>query len=179
MCKGTMGSTTLITGGVRSGKSSYALSCAEKDPGIKAFVATAVPFDNEMVERARNHQIERGNRFITIEEPYELSKAILELNTTIRTVVVDCLTVWLGNLFYKFENNIEPINAAIHEFIISLKKSSADLYLVTNEVGWGIVPDNKLSRDFRDCNGLMNQKVASCADNVILCISGIPMKIKG
>lgn len=179
MYKGTMGSTTLITGGVRSGKSAYVLSCTEQCQETKAFIATAVPFDNEMAERVKNHQIERGNRFVTIEEPYDLAKAILELNTSINTVIVDCLTVWLGNLFYKFENDLDQINKAIDEFINSLSRSHADLYLVTNEVGWGIVPDNKLSRCFRDCNGLMNQKIASFAEKVILCACGIPLKMKG
>jgi adenosylcobinamide kinase / adenosylcobinamide-phosphate guanylyltransferase len=174
-----MGSITLITGGVRSGKSAYALSCTEQCHDIKAFIATAVPFDNEMAERIKNHQIERGNSFLTIEEPYDLAKAILELNSSIKIAIVDCLTVWLGNLFYKYENDLELINKSIDEFIRCLSKSHADLYLVTNEVGWGIVPDNKLSRCFRDLNGLMNQKIALLAKIVILCACGIPIKMKG
>lgn len=174
-----MGSITLITGGVRSGKSAYALSCTDKYQEIKAFFATAVPFDDEMSERVKNHQIERGNRFLTIEEPYDLAKAVLELNISIKIVIVDCLTVWLGNLFFKYENDLDFINNAIDEFIKSLSRSHADFYLVTNEVGWGIVPDNKMSRCFRDLNGLMNQKIASFAETVILCACGIPIKMKG
>jgi adenosylcobinamide kinase/adenosylcobinamide-phosphate guanylyltransferase len=174
-----MGTITLITGGVRSGKSAYALSCATPKDGIKAFIATAIPFDSEMETRITNHRLERGDSFVTIEEPYDLSKTVQELNPTITVVVIDCLTVWLGNLFYKHENEIELINTTIDAFITSLQKCHADIIMVTNEVGWGIVPDNRLSRDFRDCNGLMNQKIAKCADCVIMCVCGLPMKLKG
>ncbi len=173
-----MGKITLITGGVRSGKSAYALSCAEVYSGKKAFIATAVPFDSEMEARVKNHQFERGDRFLTVEEPYEIYNSVSEVNDSIAVAVIDCLTVWLGNLFYKYDSNIEIINSEIDKFVYSIKKSTIDFYIVTNEVGWGIVPDNELSRSFRDCNGFMNQKVAACADNVYLCTCGIPLKIK-
>lgn len=173
-----MGKTTLITGGVRSGKSAYALCCAEEYSGEKAFIATAVPFDSEMKERVKKHQFERGNRFLTVEEPYELYKSISAMNDSIAVIVIDCLTVWLGNLFYKYNNDVKIINEEIEMFVCSIKQSKIDFYIVTNEVGWGIVPDNELSRSFRDCNGFMNQKMAACADNVYLCTCGIPLKIK-
>jgi adenosylcobinamide kinase/adenosylcobinamide-phosphate guanylyltransferase len=173
-----MGKITLITGGVRSGKSAYALSCAEVYSGKKAFIATAVPFDTEMEERVKNHQSERGNRFTTIEEPYDLHKSVSELDDSITVAVIDCLTVWLGNLFYKYNSDITIINSEIDKFIHNISKSNVDMYIVTNEVGWGIVPDNKLSRSFRDCKGFMNQKIATCADNVFLCTCGIPLKVK-
>jgi adenosylcobinamide kinase / adenosylcobinamide-phosphate guanylyltransferase len=174
-----MGKITLITGGVRSGKSAYALSRATSGDGTRAFIATAIPFDSEMETRVVNHKLERGDAFLTIEEPYDLTKAIQNLSPAITVAVIDCLTVWLGNLFYKHESEIEMINKIIDAFIISLQRCHADIIMVTNEVGWGIVPDNKLSRDFRDCNGLMNQKIAKCADNVILCTCGLPMQLKG
>lgn len=174
-----MGKITLITGGVRSGKSAYALACASATCGTKAFIATAIPFDIEMEERARNHQLERGDVFVTIEEPYDLPKAISGLNDEVKAVVVDCLTVWLGNLFYKHENDLDIIKSSVDQLISSFNSCHADIYMVTNEVGWGIVPDNKLSRLFRDYNGLLNQKVASRADEVIVVICGIPSKIKG
>ena len=174
-----MGTITLITGGVRSGKSSYALSCAASKNGIKAFIATAIPFDSEMETRVVNHKLERGDSFVTIEEPYNLSKAIQDLNAATSVAVIDCLTVWLGNLFYKHENEIDYINETIDLFVNNLQKSRIDIIMVTNEVGWGIVPDNRLSRDFRDCNGLMNQRIAKCANSVILCACGLPVKLKG
>jgi adenosylcobinamide kinase / adenosylcobinamide-phosphate guanylyltransferase len=179
MYKEFMGKITLITGGVRSGKSAYALLCTSAVSGMKEFIATAIPFDSEMEERARNHQLERGDAFVTIEEPYDLPKAISGLHGDIQAVVVDCLTVWLGNLFYKHENELDFIKLNIDQLIGSFNDCHADIYMVTNEVGWGIVPDNKLSRLFRDYNGLMNQKIASRADEVVVVTCGIPSKIKG
>lgn len=173
-----MGAVTLVTGGVRSGKSSFALSYAQNKDGLKTFIATAVPFDNEMEIRIKNHQSERGESFVTIEEPYELADAVKSVNPEHSIAVIDCLTVWLGNLFYKFDSDTNRINLSIDNLITALENSGNEIIIVTNEVGWGIVPENKLSREFRDTNGFMNQRIAKIAKHVILCVSGIPVTIK-
>ncbi len=170
---------TLVTGGVRSGKSSFAVSYAKNKDGRKVFIATAVPFDDEMRKRAENHRLERGELFVTVEEPYELADAITRVHSLYTITVVDCLTVWMGNLFYKYEQNTGLISAEIDKLIMALSGVQSEIIIVTNEVGWGIVPENKLAREFRDMNGLLNQKVAAIADYVILSVSGIQINIKG
>jgi adenosylcobinamide kinase/adenosylcobinamide-phosphate guanylyltransferase len=170
---------TLVTGGVRSGKSRFALSYAQSKDGYKMFIATAVPFDDEMKIRVDNHRRERGELFETVEEPYELAAAITGVHPRYSITVVDCLTVWMGNLFYKYEQNPGQINTEIDKMIMALNSVQSEIIIVTNEVGWGIVPENKLAREFRDMNGLLNQKVAAVADNVILSVSGVQINIKG
>jgi len=170
---------TLVTGGVRSGKSKCALSYAQSKDGSKLFIATAVPFDDEMRIRVENHRLERGESFETVEEPYELATAISQVHSKYSITVVDCLTVWMGNLFYKYEQNSGKINVGIEQLIMALNSTQSEIIIVTNEVGWGIVPENKLAREFRDMNGLLNQRVAAVADNVILSVSGIQINIKG
>jgi adenosylcobinamide kinase/adenosylcobinamide-phosphate guanylyltransferase len=174
-----MGKITLVTGGVRSGKSRCALSYAQSKDGTKLFIATAVPFDDEMKTRVDNHRLERGKLFETVEEPYDLASAIALAGSRYSIAVVDCLTVWMGNLFYKYEQNLGLIYSEIDRFITALSNAQSEVIIVTNEVGWGIVPENKLAREFRDMNGLLNQKVAAVADNVILSVSGIQINIKG
>jgi len=173
-----MGSITLVTGGVRSGKSSFALSYASEKRGTKTFIATAIPFDDEMKARVDTHKKERGESFITVEEPYDLSQAVLSVKEDITIAVIDCLTVWLGNLFYKYDSDMGKIKAAIDNFVNALQNCHVEIIMVTNEVGWGIVPENKMAREFRDCNGFLNQRIAKIADHVILCVSGIPVTIK-
>jgi adenosylcobinamide kinase / adenosylcobinamide-phosphate guanylyltransferase len=174
-----MGKITLVTGGVRSGKSRFALSYAQSKDGNKMFIATAVPFDDEMKIRVDNHRRERGELFETVEEPYELAAAITSVDSRYSITVVDCLTVWMGNLFYKYEQNPGQIYTEIDRLVMALSRVQSEIIIVTNEVGWGIVPENKLAREFRDMNGLLNQKVAAVADNVILSVSGIQINIKG
>jgi adenosylcobinamide kinase/adenosylcobinamide-phosphate guanylyltransferase len=173
-----MGNITLITGGVRSGKSSFALEQVKSFSGKKFFLATAVPFDSEMQQRVVNHKAERGSDFTTIEEPCNIVKSLNELDDD-TVVVIDCLTVWLGNLFYQNNNNLEIISEEIQLFCDYLSRCEQTIVMVTNEVGWGIVPDNALARDYRDLSGKMNQKVAAVSHTVYLCVSGLPLKIKG
>jgi adenosylcobinamide kinase / adenosylcobinamide-phosphate guanylyltransferase len=170
---------TLLTGGVRSGKSSLALEMANRSPGKKAFIATAVAIDPEMKQRIEKHRESRGRNFTTIEEPYDLARALSCLDASVSTVVIDCLTVWLGNLFFKYSENEKQVLEQVELFKKSLEKSSHDCIIVTNETGWGIVPENELSRKFRDVAGYVNQAIARIADEVFLLCSGIPMQIKG
>ncbi len=166
----------LITGGSRSGKSSYALKAAEKYKN-KVFLATASVCDNEMKKRVAAHQKERGNSFVTIEEPLNPAEAIKNLPENTDVVLLDCLTVWQGNLLYKYNDKFFDY-PEIADFLEVLKKPPTNIIIVTNEVGSGIVPENAMSRKFCDMAGKTNQQVAAIADSVVLVVCGIPVVIK-
>lgn len=174
-----MATITLITGGARSGKSRFAQETAETYPGERLFIATAQPFDREMEVRIAKHREERANRFTTMEAPFDLAAAVRNVSAASRIIVVDCLTVWLGNLLFRYENDEAAIAAAIAEFTESIDNVAIDTLIVTNEVGMGIVPENALARRFRDLSGKLNSTVARRADNVYLCVCGLPMAVKG
>ena len=167
---------TLVTGGVRSGKSRYALeSTVSYDR--KAFVATAVPLDEEMRERIAKHETERGDAFLTVEEPIDIGRAVNSLPKDIDVAVIDCVTVWLGNLMHRYGPGRDTFSE-IESFLEALRNPSCDLTVVTNEVGMGIVPENSMARRFRDMAGNLNRTMANAADEVVLLVSGIPMVIK-
>ncbi|MEW6220189.1 MAG: bifunctional adenosylcobinamide kinase/adenosylcobinamide-phosphate guanylyltransferase [Thermodesulfobacteriota bacterium] len=170
---------TLVLGGARSGKSAFVLETAGRLPGRKAFVATAQAGDQEMAERIRRHQADRGPTWETVEEPLALAARLKALAGTHAVAVVDCLTVWLGNLLCQPaapDPEPEPMLAA---FVASLAElGHLQLFLVANEVGMGIVPDNPLARRFRDLAGWLNQKVAARADAVYLVAAGLPLRLK-
>lgn len=174
-----MSSITLITGGARSGKSSFALSLGVQDYSKRVFIATALPVDQEMKERISRHREDRGDRFHTIEEPVELSKALSRLPNGTDVVVVDCLTVWLGNLYLHFQEAEEKVRREIDAFLDHLDHPACDLILVTNEVGWGIVPVNPLARSYRDMAGYLNRRVAEKSEKVYMLCCGIPLTLKG
>ena len=170
-----MSNVTLVTGGARSGKSSFAMQRA-LTYADRAFIATAIPFDDEMNSRIAKHREERADRFTTIEEPVKLASAIESIPDNCEVAIIDCLTVWLGNLIY--DENVDAESETEH-LLTAIEASACDLIIVSNEVGMGIVPDNGLARKFRDMAGMLNQKVAAAADNVVLVASGIPVFIKG
>jgi len=174
-----MGKITLITGGARSGKSAFALSLGLQHYSKRAFVATAVPFDREMKERISRHREQRGDQFQTIEEPLELPRVLADLPSGIEVVVVDCLTVWLGNLYHHFQDTEEKVQVQVDVFLDHLDQPVCDLILVTNEVGWGIVPENPLARSFRDMAGYLNRRVAQKAACAYMLCCGIPLSLKG
>ena len=166
----------LITGGARSGKSTFAEDLACRlcpDSSRRCYIATAEAFDDEMRKRIRLHRQRREGKFYTVEVPLELGKAISENSCRADVILVDCLTVWTGNLLHygKLEEKERLLDA--------LSKASCDVILVTNETGMGIVPDNALSREFRDQAGFINQAVAGAADTVVLMVCGLPMFVKG
>lgn len=171
-----MPQVTLLTGGARSGKSAHALELASAY-GRRAFIATAEPFDNEMRLRIARHQDERGADFETIEEPVELAGAVHRAAARADVAVVDCLTVWLGNLMHRHgaEREVYP---EIEELEAALQAPPLDLILVTNEVGMGIVPVDAFTRRYRDLLGGLNRRIAVAADKVVFLVSGIPMVIK-
>jgi len=174
-----MGKITLITGGARSGKSAFALSLGLQNYSKRVFVATAVPFDREMKERISRHKEERGDQFHTIEEPIELPRVLTELPGGIEVVVVDCLTVWLGNLYHHFQGEEEKVRVKVEALLGQMDHPACDLILVTNEVGWGIIPENPLARSFRDMAGFLNRRVATKAATAYLLCCGLPLTLKG
>jgi adenosylcobinamide kinase/adenosylcobinamide-phosphate guanylyltransferase len=169
----------LIIGGCRSGKSRHALELATQVAGPESiFIATCAPGDNEMQERIRRHQRERNQRWKTVEVPLRLPEAINDHSRKANVIVVDCLTLWLSNLILE---NDDPrrIEGQVHELTQSLAAAPCSIFLVSNEVGTGIVPENRLARLFRDAAGIANQKVAAGADKVVWMVAGIPVTIKG
>jgi adenosylcobinamide kinase/adenosylcobinamide-phosphate guanylyltransferase len=168
-----------VIGGCRSGKSTYAMQTAEKMAAEqKVFIATCVPQDDEMKRRVARHQKERSQNWVTVEAPLDLPQAIRQNSRTADVILVDCLTLWVSNLLMESEdeNNIEE---TISQFINALEKAACPIVLVSNEVGTGIVPENRLARQYRDIIGLVNQAVAKTAGKVIWMVAGIPVTIKG
>ena len=175
-----MGKVVLITGGARSGKSRYAMELAGGHEGGRVYIATAEPVDADMRGRIEKHKEERGEMFTTIEEPLDLAGALGSVPEGAGVAVVDCLTVWLGNLMHHHcEGEGEGELPGVAEFLEILGAPPCDLILVTNEVGMGIIPENRLARSYRDTLGRLNQEVARRAGQVVLMVSGLPVAIKG
>jgi adenosylcobinamide kinase/adenosylcobinamide-phosphate guanylyltransferase len=164
----------LIGGGSRSGKSRFALDYARRCGEPRAFIATAELFDEEMKARALAHGKEREGEFTTFEEPLDLARTTREASTRHRAIVIDCLTLWLSNLM----REAREIESELSRFLVAAAESTATVVAVTNEVGCGIVPDNELSRRFRDEAGRMNQRVASAAGEVYWTVFGIALRLK-
>ncbi len=168
---------TLIVGGCKSGKSNHALATAEKYGQRQFFFATCVPCDHEMQDRVARHQQERGNRWRTIEVPMDLPGALAGHGNEGNVILVDCLTLWITNLLMKNETR-EAVEVSLQRLVTALGLVSCPVVLVANEVGCGIVPENRLARLFRDLAGMANQKIAAVADHVVWTVAGIPVKIK-
>ena len=168
---------TLVTGGSRSGKSRYAMELA-LEWERRVFIATAQVTDGEMEERIERHRRERGDLFVIVEEPLDLAGAIGSLPLDTGVALVDCLTVWLGNLFHHL-GDVDLESPQIGAFLEVLEDPPCALILVTNEVGMGLIPPDALSRRFRDVAGLLNQEVARRAHRVVFTVCGIPMVVKG
>ncbi|HXV81386.1 MAG TPA: bifunctional adenosylcobinamide kinase/adenosylcobinamide-phosphate guanylyltransferase [Candidatus Binatia bacterium] len=166
----------LVTGGARSGKSRYAERRAQEMGGRPLYVATAEPKDEEMVQRIAEHRQRRGVQWRTIEEPLELSKALLAQVGKTDCALVDCLTLWISNLLIQHDEKYAT--KKVEELIEQLPHLDFHLVFVTNEVGSGIVPDNPLARNFCDVAGWTNQRVARVANEVILMVAGMPIIAK-
>ena len=177
-----MSRTIFITGGARSGKSGFAEKLAGSVGEQLCYLATAQMLDGEMEERIRRHQKRRGTGWRTVEEPIHLSQALARCDGQYQAILVDCITLWLSNLFFKYEESGEDIEASILEDVQRLKTTLhgmvTPVILVSNEVGMGIVPDNALARLFRDIAGKVNQTLAVNANEAHVVISGIPLKLK-
>src|SRR5271155_1171848 len=173
-----MARVTLITGGVRSGKSSQAIALAIAHPGSRRFfVATAEPRDDEMSARTESHRAARSSDFETIEEPLALGVALQALADRADVAVLDCLTLWVANLMDRGFDD-DAIAADSEALAAALTQLPYDVIVVTGEVGWGIVPDNPAARRFRDLLGWTNQKIAQVAERVLLMAAGYPLRLK-
>ena len=164
----------LITGGARSGKSRYAEELALSLSKNPVYVATAHVWDEEFRERVKKHQERRGPEWTNIEEEMLLSRHDL----TGRVAVIDCITLWCTNYFFQMQEVDTALEALKAEFDKFTAKDATYIF-VTNEIGMGGVSDNAVQRKFTDLQGWMNQYVASKADEVILMVSGIAVKVKG
>jgi len=160
----------LITGGERSGKSTYAMRIALERGTRRAFVATAEPFDDEMRARIKRHREERGSLFETIEEPVDVP-AVLRRCASYDVVLIDCMTTWLGNLMHYQRDTL----AMKDELLASV---SGNEVFVTNEVGMGIIPLDASTRLYVEELGRLNAALAQRADQVIFMVAGLPLVLK-
>lgn len=179
---------TLITGGARSGKSTFAEEMAKKSAGSVLFVATATASDTEMAERIKKHRAGRPGTWVTLETSSNIGAVIEGEIANYETIVIDCLTLLANNVFCRHldasgeltdpERAEADCYSEINALLAVVRKSNARFIIVTNEVGEGIVPANRISRIYRDVLGKLNQKVAKEADTVYLMVAGIPLKVK-
>ncbi len=165
---------TFIIGGARSGKSRFALELAASLPGKKAYLATAQAYDREMAERIAKHRAERSSNWTTFEEPLAIPALVEKTAQDYEVLLLDCLTLWLSNLLLAEKD----LAAEVNSLLSAISAVSGSLFIVSNEVGQGIVPDNALARRFRDLSGQVNQAVAAAAQEAYLIAAGIPLKIK-
>jgi adenosylcobinamide kinase/adenosylcobinamide-phosphate guanylyltransferase len=168
----------LITGGARSGKSRYALALAQAESVPRIFLATCEPFDQQMKDRIRRHKKERTGDFKTLEEPLYLARALASVPAKTQVVVIDCLTVWLNNLFFHFAKRPSMIDRQQALFLKALKAAPFAVIMVTNEIGCGVIADNALTRSYTDALGRLNQKIAAHSDEVVWMVCGLPQSIK-
>lgn len=164
---------TFILGGARSGKSRHAEMMIESLAPPWTYIATAQAFDGEMHERIRDHRMRRGANWQTVEAPLDLGAAIAALPAG-RPLLIDCLTLWLTNVMLAGQD----VESASRDLADLLSRPRGPWFVVSNEVGLGIVPDNALARQFRDAAGRLNQMVAGKADAVLFMVAGLPMKVK-
>lgn len=174
--------TIFITGGARSGKSKFAEKLAAGYGAPMGYLATAQPLDEEMGQRIRTHQERRGDTWQTIEEPLHLPQTLAANDGIFNVILIDCLTLWLSNLLLLYEDLGEESESRIMDDVqrlaATLRSMTTPVIIVSNEVGMGIVPENRLARLFRDIAGQANQIVASAAGEAWLVASGIPLNLK-
>lgn len=167
-----------VIGGCRSGKSRHALELADEFKQKKIFIATCVPQDEDMKMRVLRHQEERGENWNPLEIPVKIPEAIAHVSSTADIILVDCLTLWVSNLLLE-SASIDFVMEHAKHLEQAVKKSNCPVIFVSNEVGTGIVPENRLARLFRDAAGFVNQKMARVCDQVVWMVAGIPVTIKG
>lgn len=170
---------TFVVGGCRSGKSGHAQRLAEAASSrLRVYIATCIPHDEEMKDRVARHRGDRDRTWRTVEAPIELPAAVTAASNSGNVVLVDCLTLWTTNLLLSPEAS-PRIPRYIEELESALNRAAGPVILVSNEVGAGIVPENRLARLFRDVMGTVNQRIAAAADEVVWTVAGIPVTIKG
>ncbi|OHV81698.1 bifunctional adenosylcobinamide kinase/adenosylcobinamide-phosphate guanylyltransferase [Rhizobium sp. LCM 4573] len=169
------GHAILVLGGARSGKSAFSEKLA-RDSGLERhYLATGRAFDEEMRERIARHREDRGEGWTTHEVPLDLVSHLAAIDQPGRVILVDCLTLWITNLMME-GRDIDATGAELAELIGRL---SSRLILVSNEVGLGIVPENRMAREFRDHAGRLHQRIAVVADEVFFVAAGLPLRMKG
>lgn len=171
----------LITGGVRAGKSDYAQRLGQKLGGdAVTFIATARVEDEDMRFRIARHRAERPTGWTTVESPLKVQVAVREAATEV--ILLDCLTMFCSNIMLAgssgHEAMVDAVDQAVGELLVAIDERKGKMIVVTNEVGWGVVPASDLGRWFRDALGLANQRLAAMADEVVLLVSGIPVQVK-
>ncbi len=166
--------TTLVLGGARSGKSAFAGKLIGDSGLSRVYLATATAEDDEMRSRIAHHRAQRGDGWITVEEPLALVDALTREATHGRAVLVDCLTLWLSNLMFA-ERDPEVEGHRLTRFLGGVK---SPVVLVSNEIGLGLVPETPLGRSFRDAQGRLNQIVAAAVPNVVFIAAGLPLWLK-
>jgi len=166
--------STLVLGGARSGKSTFAERLM-RDSGLSCtFIATATAGDEEMHARIARHRADRNQAWRTIEEPFAIADVLARESTADRAILVDCLTLWLSNLMHAGKN----VEAETQNLLAAIGQSKSTLMLVSNEVGLGIVPETPLGRRFRDEQGRLNQLIAAVMPNVVMIAAGLPLWLK-
>jgi adenosylcobinamide kinase/adenosylcobinamide-phosphate guanylyltransferase len=165
---------TLVLGGAASGKSGFAESLVLKGGDCPTYIATAQVYDDEMAQKVANHRQMRGTSWLTIEEPLHIAD-VLRTAPAGQPVLIDCATLWLTNLILA-DHDVTAQSAALLEAATS---TANPVVIVSNEVGQGIVPDNALSRRFRNAQGRLNQQIAARADLVVAVMAGLPLPLKG
>ena len=171
---GSLPHLTLVIGGARSGKSTFAEGLVTASRAPRRYIATAEAWDDEMRERITRHRQDRGAAWATVEAPLDLAAALAEARAE-EAVLVDCATLWLTNHLLADHDLIEESG----RLLAALSACSAPVVIVTNETGWGIVPENALARRFRDEQGRLNQRLAAASALVVTVIAGLPMVLKG
>ncbi len=169
------GAKILITGGVNSGKSDHALQIGDSFPGDKIFVATAQPLDENMRSRIEKHRLGRAAHWRTIEEPLDPASVLNGGKTGV--FLLDCLTVWTNNLLETKGDDGFRCEAA--RLASAVEGCEGTVIMVTNEVGFGIIPADERTRTYGEMLGMLNRRIASVCDRVILLVAGLPIIIKG
>jgi adenosylcobinamide kinase / adenosylcobinamide-phosphate guanylyltransferase len=172
----TKGRIVFVLGGASSGKSEFALQCAESR-GPRAFVATGQGLDDEMVERIARHRATRSTEWETVEEPLDVEAWFTKQGPEYQTIVFDCVTLWLSNLLGS--GLVAPtILARVESLLEAMRLTGANVILVSNELGYGLVPAEPSVRAFRELSGRVNQCLAAGADEAYLVVSGLPLRLK-
>ncbi len=166
-----------VIGGIRSGKSRFALKMGEGMGERRVFIATGQALDSEMERRIRKHQSSRSKTWTTYEEPTALPTVLEKVNGQCDVIVVDCLSLWLSNLLH-LDLGDQKISTSIKEFLRTLKSMTTPVILISNEVGLGGIPINPLARKFCDLAGILHQKIAEMAHQVYFVTSGIAKELK-
>ena len=166
-----------ILGGARSGKSRLAEQTAIASNKPVTYIATAQAWDNEMQERIMHHQAQRPAAWTLVEEPLHLAARLKQLDQAGHVILVDCLTLWMSNLLMQKDENIQADECT--QLLQVLPSLQAEILLVSNETGLGVVPMGQISRKFVDESGRLHQKLGQIADKVVFCVAGFPMILKG